>query len=283
MLACLRHQREYGLGTKAVVVGFLVAPWESGDRAATGGGRGIPTVLAVGGCDKANTAHILTCLLEAAEPSPLLVLQVGIAGAFTGASRAVTPGDVVVATEEIYADTGSSSPSGWLSADQLGLPLACVDGCVSAGRFVLDDELVREAAGIVDAELRRKEDGVGVAAPRTLTGRCLTSSQVTGLDAQAAVLSRHWGALAESMEGAAAAHMCAFYGVPFLEIRGISNLIGDRDRDSWHIDRAVAVAAQAALAVCAAFAVDLTAGSFRGRPPVAASLGASCRGEKEEA
>ena len=51
----------------------------------------------------------------------------------------------------------------------------------------------------------------------------ITSSLMTGRDAEAEVLARRWGALAESMEGAAAAHICALYGVPFLEIRGISN------------------------------------------------------------
>ena len=50
------------------------------------------------------------------------------------------------------------------------------------------------------------------------------------------------------MEGAAAAHICALYEVPFLEIRGISNLVADRDRGSWQVDRAVAVAGRAALA-----------------------------------
>jgi futalosine hydrolase len=51
------------------------------------------------------------------------------------------------------------------------------------------------------------------------------------------------------MEGAAAAHICALYKVPFLEIRGISNLVTDRDRGSWQVERAVSVAGRAALAV----------------------------------
>ncbi len=64
-------------------------------------------------------------------------------------------------------------------------------------------------------------------------------------------MSRRWGALSESMEGAAAAHICALYAVPFLEIRGISNLVTDRDRGSWQVERAVAIAGRAALAVAA--------------------------------
>ena len=46
------------------------------------------------------------------------------------------------------------------------------------------------------------------------------------------------------MEGAAAAHVCAMHDVPFLEVRGVSNLVEDRDRAAWRIAEA-ADAAQA--------------------------------------
>jgi futalosine hydrolase len=56
------------------------------------------------------------------------------------------------------------------------------------------------------------------------------------------------------MEGAAAAHVCALYGVPFLELRGISNMVGDRDRSTWLIDQAAETAGRAALVLAAALA-----------------------------
>jgi futalosine hydrolase len=80
-------------------------------------------------------------------------------------------------------------------------------------------------------------------------GPCITASQVTGVTAHAQVLAERWQALAESMEGAAAAHICALYGVPFMEIRGISNLVGDRDRERWQVRRAVAAGSWAVRAV----------------------------------
>lgn len=40
------------------------------------------------------------------------------------------------------------------------------------------------------------------------------------------------------MEGAAAAQICALYGVPFLEIRGISNRVEDRDLRNWDFEGA---------------------------------------------
>jgi futalosine hydrolase len=42
----------------------------------------------------------------------------------------------------------------------------------------------------------------------------------------------------EAMEGAGAAHVAAHYGLPFLEVRAASNLVGRRDRASWDLDLA---------------------------------------------
>ncbi len=70
-----------------------------------------------------------------------------------GAQRALGArvGDIVIATEEIYSDTGSSSPAGWLSAEELGLPLARVNGRELGGDFPLDARLVRAAAAAIEA------------------------------------------------------------------------------------------------------------------------------------
>jgi futalosine hydrolase len=51
------------------------------------------------------------------------------------------------------------------------------------------------------------------------------------------------------MEGAAAAHVCALYDLPFLELRGISNLVEDRDREKWRLAEAAEAAQAAALRV----------------------------------
>ena len=249
LLAALEEAEHFELAGKAVTTGRLRKGSGDGDES-------IPAAIAIGGCDKTNTAHILACVLQAMSPRPELVMQVGMAGGFQGSDGAwPEPGDVVLATEEIYADSGSSSPQGWLSSDDLGLPVGTEGGCDSGIRFVLDEGLVRAA---VDA---LEQTGVFTASAaavigrsRVFSGRCLTASRVTGLAAEATALLERWGALAESMEGAAAAHMCALYGVPFLEVRGISNALTDRDRASWQVERAISVAAEAALAICAGLA-----------------------------
>ncbi|MCB0705698.1 MAG: hypothetical protein KDC34_10330, partial [Saprospiraceae bacterium] len=43
----------------------------------------------------------------------------------------------------------------------------------------------------------------------------------------------------ESMEGAACFYVCMLEGVPFLQIRAISNYVEPRNRDNWEIGLAI--------------------------------------------
>ena len=213
-------------------------PWWVGNLASSA--RTIRTVLLVSGYDKVNAAHALTCLLEAG--CPRLVVQTGVAGALPSSGLRV--GDLAVATSDTYADLGVVSPEGSQSAEAFAEPLAVVGGVPRHNTFPLDPGLVEAAARVFRAGPWDGET------PRVMTGPFLTASQVTGTSAAAALLEARWGGIAESMEGAAAAHICALYGVPFLEVRGISNLLVDRDRDSWKVEEAAARAAEATLMVC---------------------------------
>ena len=265
LLRGFRERQTHLMATKKVIVGTLEA---GGARAEMGdSGSVVRAVLAITGCDKANAAHSLACLLVAMDPRPSLVLQSGVAGAFPGRGEESSPGvgDLVFATEEIYSDTGSSSPDGWQSAGELGLPIAQVQGIESGGRFLLDAGLVRTAMEAVGKTEEGERPG---GPPAVYAGPCVTTSRITGVQTEGEAIARRWGALAESMEGAAAAQVCALHGVPFLEVRGISNLVVDRDRASWEIARSGEVAAWAALAVAAALeTLPLAGRAPRPNPP----------------
>ena len=43
------------------------------------------------------------------------------------------------------------------------------------------------------------------------------------------------------------AHVCVLHGVPFVEIRGISNMAGERDRRLWRLDEAASAAQRAVI------------------------------------
>jgi futalosine hydrolase len=75
---------------------------------------------------------------------------------------------------------------------------------------------------------------------------------VTGSAASAQQLvERFPDAVAEGMEGAGVAAAAAVRGVPFGEIRAISNAVGPRDRDTWQIPRALEALGAAVAAVTA--------------------------------
>ena len=51
----------------------------------------------------------------------------------------------------------------------------------------------------------------------------------------------------ESMEGAAIAHVAHLHGVPVGEVRGISNIVTNRDTTTWRLKEAAAAAQEAVL------------------------------------
>ncbi len=135
------------------------------------------------------------------------VLSAGIAGAFGGRA---TIGDIVVGTRSVAADLGAETPDGFLPIDRLGFGTSAYDA---------DAGLLKSWADAV---------------PDLVTGEILTLATVTGTGVTAATLAgRHPHAVAEAMEGFGVATAAAGAGVPFAELRAISNLVGPRDRAAW--------------------------------------------------
>jgi futalosine hydrolase len=189
--------------------------------------------VVVTGIGAVNTAHALASYL-ATHSKPPLVIQTGIAGAFVPAGIAV--GSVVLADTEIYGDLGVLTVEGWQPMEAVGIPVvAARDGQPARfNYFPLDKALVARAATAGGSLITR-------------TGPFLTLSIITGVRTLGDELHERFGALCESMEGAAAAHVCALHDVPFLEVRGVSNLVEDRDRSKWRINEAAEAAQAVAL------------------------------------
>ncbi|MFG1648683.1 futalosine hydrolase [Micromonospora sp. NPDC049275] len=176
----------------------------------------------------AATARLLA-LAEAAGRPYRAVVSAGVAGGFTG--RAAV-GDTVLGTASIAADLGAESPDGFIAVDELGMPPALLGG----GSIIPADP------GLL-AALR-------AALPAATTGPVLTVSTVTGTAASTDELRRrHPEAVAEAMEGYGVAVAAAQAGVPFAELRTISNPIGPRDRDAWRLREALTALTAAAPAL----------------------------------
>ncbi len=191
--------------------------------------------VVVTGIGAVNTAHAMSMYL-ATHAKPSFVIQTGIAGAYVPAGVAV--GSVLLADTEIYGDAGVLTPDGWRPMEEIGIPLIDATSSHPArfNYFPLDSGLVARAAHAAGDLVTR-------------TGKFLTLSQVTGVRAAGDALFERFGALCESMEGAAAAHVCALHDVPFLEVRGISNLVENRNRASWRIVEAAEAAQRAVLKI----------------------------------
>jgi futalosine hydrolase len=177
-------------------------------------------VLAAGvGC-AAAAAATATALTTAALTGAAygLVVSAGIGGGFLPEAPV---GSLVIADEITVVDLGAETPEGFVPVTELGF------GTVSHRP---PEALVRDIAAVTGAR----------------TGTVLTVSTVTGSAERAAELRRrHPRALAEAMEGFGVAEAAAAHGVPVLELRGVSNPVGPRDRAAWRIGDALTALTEA--------------------------------------
>ena len=189
------------------------------------------------GMGKTNAAHGLTALLETRAVRG--VIGFGVAGAYEGSNLRV--GDLALATAAVYGDEGVEAPDGWMSTEGIGIPL--VDG--PAGRMF--NEIALDADRV-----RRAADALAAAGVHVRTGPFVTVSACSGTARRGAELAARFGGVCEGMEGAALAHVAALYGVPFLELRAVSNLVEDRDLSRWRLKDAAEAAQRGVRALIAA-------------------------------
>lgn len=173
----------------------------------------------VSGIGKTNAAHAATVLIEKFSPS--CIVNFGIGGSYISSGLRV--GDIAVAEKEVYADEGVLLKDGLHSFEITGIPLLKVRGRKYFNEFPADKPLGRQALKAASAISQSK------------SGVFLTVSACTGTRQRASELDGQFGPVCENMEGAAVAHICRIYGVPFVEIRGISNVVEDRDMKKWDI------------------------------------------------
>jgi futalosine hydrolase len=169
------------------------------------------------GVGPVNAAHAVTLFI--ATTGARAIVLCGVGGAYPEAGLAV--GEVVCAASERYGDLGATSPSGFLDMKALGFPIV-------ENPAPLFNELPMQ---IFPVERRVP---------------FVTVTSCTGTDASARAIEQRTGGAVESMEGAAVAHVAHLHGVPVGEVRGISNIVSDRDPSAWKLKEA-AVAAQEAV------------------------------------
>ena len=170
------------------------------------------------GVGPVNAAHAATVAILQDKPGAIVICGVG--GAYPSSGLRV--GDVVCADMECYGDLGAMSPAGFLDMKALGFPV------VESPKIYND----------LPMQLM----------PTPSRVKFVTVSTCTGTDDAARAIERRTGGAVENMEGAAIAHVAHLHRVAVGEVRGISNMVTNRDTKSWRLKDAAAVAQEAALA-----------------------------------
>jgi len=148
-----------------------------------------------------------------------LVISAGIGGGFPGRAEV---GSLVVASEMVVADLGAETLEGFRSVDELGFGFTQIQ----TDAILVD----RITSALLMAKI-----------PFNI-GPVLTVSTVTGTAARGVELaSRIPGATAEAMEGFGVGFAALDRGLPILEMRAISNMVGPRERSTWRIKEALDV------------------------------------------
>ncbi|MCX9014881.1 MAG: futalosine hydrolase [Candidatus Methanoperedens sp.] len=182
--------------------------------------HGKTVFLTHSGVGKVNAAHSVTILLENHDID--LVVLFGIGGAYTR----MKAGDIAVAESENYAEEGVLTKDGWQSMELTGFPLLRKEK-EYYNTFPLDMELSRFAMAALE------DTGLNVH-----SGNFVTVSQCSGTTEAGRMLMNRFNGICENTEGAAVVHICAMYGVPVIEVRGISNIVEDRDMGKWDLKSA---------------------------------------------
>jgi len=189
-----------------------IAPVEAALRA-----RRDIDVLVTGVGMVATAAH---CSRRLAQGSCDLALNLGLCGSF---DSSLTPGVVVHVVSDRLSELGAEDDDAFLPIESLRLP----------SDHVVDNP--KPPANVALAWLP-KVSGI-------------TVNTVHGREATIAAVAARCRPQVESMEGAAFMYACRLAGVPFAQVRAVSNMVERRQRESWKIPEAIEALATVARAI----------------------------------
>ncbi len=150
------------------------------------------------------------------------VINLGIAGSFNEERFPV--GEVVLVEEEIWGEFGIKENK-ILSCKKLGFPLGILGKEKIWNRLVLEPEKSINKLGL-EANFEKR-------------AKSLTVSTVTGDQENEKLLKENFAPDIENMEGFSLAWVCKLMDLPFLEIRVVSNLVGEKRKESWNLKGAL--------------------------------------------
>ena len=166
------------------------------------------------GVGQINTTYNLTTNLINKKPD--IVIQAGIAGTF---NEQCFLGQTVLVKQDCFGDLGMEEKEKFTTLFD--------NGFADKDEFPFKNGwLVNDTESIFKKSLLKVANGV-------------TINKVSDSLLQKQQLSSNFNADVESMEGAACHYVCLLQKIPFIQIRSISNNVGERDKTKWVIKDAI--------------------------------------------
>jgi futalosine hydrolase len=149
-----------------------------------------------------------------------LALNFGVCGSF---DRRLEPGRVVHVVSDRLAELGAEDGDAFLSIDELQLP--------AEHEFMNANPPPIEALSQLPAV------------------SAITVNTVHGSERSIAAVVKRCAPQVESMEGAAFMLACQIHGLPFAQVRSVSNIVERRNRSGWRMMDAIASLNDVAIAI----------------------------------
>ncbi len=167
----------------------------------------------IAGIGSMSTAYWLTKTIEKKRPG--LIIQAGIGGSF---SPNYPPGSLVLVNEEVSGDLGVEENNEFNDVFDMGLPQ--ITGPYTGKDLVNNhtDLLQQQKLPLVKA---------------------VTISEITTRPERIRQLKKKYQPVVESMEGAAFHYIALIEKIPYMQLRAVSNFVGERDKSKWKMKEAI--------------------------------------------
>ena len=170
--------------------------------------------IAITGIGGMATAYNLSKYLYVKRPE--YGIQVGVAGGF---DEKMEIGTLVCVEDEMLGDLGAEENNGFNDVFDLGL--------IEVNEAPFSEKILRNP---FKEELNRSRlpivNSIGI-------------NEITTSKQRIDLLRKKYNPAIESMEGAAFHYVCLQEKIRFLQVRAISNFVGERDKIKWNLKKAI--------------------------------------------
>ena len=168
----------------------------------------------ISGVGLMHTMYNLQKQLQVKKPD--LVIQAGIGGSF---DLSIPLGTVLAVKKDTVADIGVVEKKNFLSVFDMGFSKADQSPYKKGW-------LVNPGMHLLKRNSLKKVTGISV-------------NQISSSKQMISLFNRKYEPVIESMEGAALHYACLMADIPFLQIRAVSNYVGERNKKNWKIKESI--------------------------------------------